>query len=100
MTSGLRDRAARPSRSVIEVRAGPFAGFRDVVPFQRLIASLHGVQSVEVRQFAAMRVLLRVVYVGVVPLAMHIDALKDDRLEVAVLSSTRIEIRVRPAPPA
>lgn len=96
--SGLRHRAALPSRAVIEIRAGPFAGFREVVAFQRRIASLHGVQRVEIVQFVAMRVMLRVNYAGVVPLAMHLAELQDDHLEMAVLSSTRIEIRVRAGP--
>lgn len=98
MGSSSWQRAATPSRSVIQVRAGRFAGFREVVAFQRRIAALKGVDGVEIRQFVARVVLLRVTYTGTFPFAMHLAALQDDSLEVRVVSPTQIEVRVRTGP--
>lgn len=94
--TSLRHRAPRPLRPVIvQVRAGPFAGFRDAIAFQRWVASLPDVRGVEIRQFSGMTALLRVTYAGAFPLSMVMSTLEDDQREVWVVSPTQIEVRIR-----
>lgn len=63
--------------TVVEVQAGPFAGFRAALEFAERLKGVEGIQDVRVQRFSRGRLVLQVRYSHRIPLLAALRTLED-----------------------